>query len=797
MKAKIIFSTLLFVILLGFIATASAVSVESPYVKEPINTRSGLINAINDAKDGDTLYVTDIDFNLSGTGAVNEIERIIIDKSITIKSAKENEKAVFYGASFILDATKMAGASDSVRFVDIFFDGGIDGENLTEKDWELSYDSMGEVIGNHPLKAQYAISCKGNLNLTLENCEFNDYMYEYGPAINAFYSDYTSNPAYQIEYGSNLSCSLNITLNKCEFNSNSALYGGGAIFLDANKNIELLANDTIFIYNRSGFNDFSTGGGALCISKATAVMNNCTLISNVANYHYGGEKSTYDQVPGGAISCTSSSLIMNNCIVADNISSLGGGVSIVSSNAEFNGCVFAKNQAIPRSESFESELGIASNKGLGGALYLNDPRNVKIVNTDIYSNYAQNAFGGIFAYYNPLLTFDTNSVEIKFSSIANNICQTQMQEYKGYGTSAWLWFSYPGDFLDISYMKIYASIIIDKSFEADYPRYEEPTEENNYNYFASPIKANDDGYIITLTDDLYEHKSLSNAPVVPSELANEFLGTDNTVLVGEFTIGSNAKDAVFNLYYENKLISTKQSDFFEELYIPQEEELGYTYSPWKQITSNQEIEEGKIYIVGNRQGAIDIYTEKTANVYKVTFVTDFSENQTEQKFGTPINFPKPEKIKGYTFKGWYTKQNGEGEAVAENDIYKIAGDKMYYAYYQKNFPVLAIVIPCISVLVVIPIIAGGTVAACIFIRRKKRKPQAPTQDKSIDNGVDVSALTPREGEVLKYLLQGKTRSDIGKLLFVSENTIKKQITSIYQKLSVSTRNELFARFNKQ
>ena len=75
--------------------------------------------------------------------------------------------------------------------------------------------------------------------------------------------------------------------------------------------------------------------------------------------------------------------------------------------------------------------------------------------------------------------------------------------------------------------------------------------------------------------------------------------------------------------------------------------------------------------------------------------------------------------------------------------------------------------------------------------------QAPTQDKSIDNGVDVSALTPREREVLKYLLQGKTRSDIGKLLFVSENTIKKQITSIYQKLSVSTRNELFARFNKQ
>ncbi len=800
MKVKIFISTLVFAFLVCFSISVSATSaLPPPDEKEPIKTRAELINAINEAENGDTLYVSNIDFNLNGSGAINDFERITIDKSITIKNATSNEKAVFYGASFILDATKMAGASNNITFVDIVFDGKIDATDLTNEDWELSYDSEGEPISNHPLKAQYAILCKGNLNATFENCEFKSYMYEYGPAIRAFYSESSS---YYEEYGNNVSCMLNLTLNNCNFNSNSALYGGGAIYLEAhNKNIEFNSKNTIFFNNQSGFVNNAGGGGAISISNLNANMYNCTLTANVANHYYGGVKPGYDQITGGAISCkNNSNLIMNSCVIANNQSSLGGGVSVVESNAEFNGCVFAKNQAIPATENYESELGIASNKGLGGALYLNDPRNVKIINTDIYSNKAQNAFGGIFANYNPLLEFATNSLEIKFSSIANNICETKMQDYLESGTDAWLWFSYPGDFLDISYMKIYASIIIDDSFEADYPRYEIPTKENNYNYFASPIKASEDGYIITLVDNLYVHKSLENTPIVPIEFVKEHLKTKDTILIGDFTVGSNAKDAIFNLYLEEGFVDTYTNEFFVLLSLPQYKEAGYTYSPWKYKSTNQNIEADKLYIVGNRQKEIDIFTEAVPNVYKITFIINDTAIEIDQVFHKPINFPELEEIKGYSFKGWYTQPNGEGMAISIEGIYKTAGNEIYYAHYEEKFPILAVVLAisltCVVVLFVVPIIAGGIVLLSLHFK-KKRKPVIMNQESSLDTNVDISSLTPREKEVLEYLLQGKTRADIGKLLFVSENTIKKQITSIYQKLSVNSRSELFAKFKNQ
>jgi len=48
--------------------------------------------------------------------------------------------------------------------------------------------------------------------------------------------------------------------------------------------------------------------------------------------------------------------------------------------------------------------------------------------------------------------------------------------------------------------------------------------------------------------------------------------------------------------------------------------------------------------------------------------------------------------------------------------------------------------------------------------------------------------------VLELLLQGKQRNEIATTLYISENTVKKNISSIYTKLNVSSRNELFALF---
>jgi DNA-binding CsgD family transcriptional regulator len=53
----------------------------------------------------------------------------------------------------------------------------------------------------------------------------------------------------------------------------------------------------------------------------------------------------------------------------------------------------------------------------------------------------------------------------------------------------------------------------------------------------------------------------------------------------------------------------------------------------------------------------------------------------------------------------------------------------------------------------------------------------------------VTELTPREAEVFEQLALGGSYGDIGRALFVTENTVKTHLTSIYRKLGVERRAE--------
>jgi DNA-binding NarL/FixJ family response regulator len=50
-------------------------------------------------------------------------------------------------------------------------------------------------------------------------------------------------------------------------------------------------------------------------------------------------------------------------------------------------------------------------------------------------------------------------------------------------------------------------------------------------------------------------------------------------------------------------------------------------------------------------------------------------------------------------------------------------------------------------------------------------------------------ITPRELEVLKLLVEGKTNQEISQILRISEKTVEKHLESIYEKLDVSSRTE--------
>ena len=65
----------------------------------------------------------------------------------------------------------------------------------------------------------------------------------------------------------------------------------------------------------------------------------------------------------------------------------------------------------------------------------------------------------------------------------------------------------------------------------------------------------------------------------------------------------------------------------------------------------------------------------------------------------------------------------------------------------------------------------------------------------LTNWSAVGTLSQREKEVLRFILEKRKRKDIAQVLFVTESTIKKHTSSIYKKLEVANRTELFEKAN--
>jgi DNA-binding CsgD family transcriptional regulator len=68
----------------------------------------------------------------------------------------------------------------------------------------------------------------------------------------------------------------------------------------------------------------------------------------------------------------------------------------------------------------------------------------------------------------------------------------------------------------------------------------------------------------------------------------------------------------------------------------------------------------------------------------------------------------------------------------------------------------------------------------------------PRERASTSDAVVRPLLSPREREVLGELARGATYADIAASLFVSENTVKTHVSSLYGKLAVSRRSEALA-----
>lgn len=80
-----------------------------------------------------------------------------------------------------------------------------------------------------------------------------------------------------------------------------------------------------------------------------------------------------------------------------------------------------------------------------------------------------------------------------------------------------------------------------------------------------------------------------------------------------------------------------------------------------------------------------------------------------------------------------------------------------------------------------------TVPMSPTVARKALKLLSEDYKETKENLGQYYQLTPRETEVLKGLVNGLDYKEIAEQLFVSPNTVRNQITSIYQKLHVSSK----------
>ena len=77
---------------------------------------------------------------------------------------------------------------------------------------------------------------------------------------------------------------------------------------------------------------------------------------------------------------------------------------------------------------------------------------------------------------------------------------------------------------------------------------------------------------------------------------------------------------------------------------------------------------------------------------------------------------------------------------------------------------------------------SGEIAGRVLLEFERERQEARSREQ-------LAGLTPREEEILKLLATGESNREIGKRLFISEQTVKNHVASIFRKLQVNDRTK--------
>lgn len=539
-KIGIITFTILFIVIFA-VSVSWAAELGSESEHKLISTHEALKSAVAEAKDGDIIYVGDIDFTPLSKDVYKTNMKVEIKKNITLKSGKPNgEAAVLTNGSFLLKGSKISGNISDIHFENLIFDGGVDTVNLT--------------CDNYPDEGYYmhAIECYGNVDAVFEECEFKNYTFTNGAIMEIRYADYTANEALSALYQDQSGCRLNLSFYKCDIINNAAFYSGGAFYIEADNNVTLSMTDCTMLENFGGVY-YGIGGGAVYASGAEINMTGCRVVKNRANHVYSGieEYISTDSVRGGGLHLLNCSLEMVDCLVAENVASVGGGIALTNTVSDIDGCVFFGNKA-ERCSVLREIPGLVpwDSMGLGGALYTDGSNGitVSLINSYIYGNTAEVAYGGIYQFYTGYIdkTLGVNYLKLSCCSYFYNACLSD-SSYDFSDAAKQPWGDLPGDVWTEPNTTAKGCLIIDDYFKSTFLRHETPKADNGYNYYASPLQASTDGIEITLSDNKIPFIKLSDDKnwSIPSEVFAELIGDRYNGKLTGGSIGSNYSSELY------------------------------------------------------------------------------------------------------------------------------------------------------------------------------------------------------------------------------------------------------------
>lgn len=518
------FTKLLFIPLL-FSLTNMRATEDSPHY---IKTWADLKTAVTQANDNESIFVDDIDFTSHTDGLYSEFERITINKCLTINGKPSG--SLLKHASFKINGKSTYQDQLKINFNNIkFIEYEESNKSIKGTDWDVDPSASEEI----PTKCQFASSFNGNVTANYENCEFIGYMDFDGAVMHA---DYSETPESK----------LNLSLKNCSFSNNAALHSGGCMRFNGNeKNVTININSCKFDNNISGIVSSSGyGGGAIYGDQLEVNIQNTAFSNNIANYLYEGLTASQDSTSGGAICLTNSTLNVKKSSFTANNASLGGAVRANNSNVNFRSCLFEANRVEAANDTGDDK-GKYSNKEMGAAYYQTGFGGYKTVfdNCQISNNSSKNIYGGIYVYKPLSDSMVANELEINSSVYFNNTSETTTFVYDG---------DEDEDIFAYSSYHVKESAIIDDNFERYYPKYEIPTKDNNYCYFACLNKANEDKVLI---NNAYNPLSEKVNLKLPISLIDVEEGTN---ILGTPYVGNSLADEIVV-----KLM--KDKDLYEEL----------------------------------------------------------------------------------------------------------------------------------------------------------------------------------------------------------------------------------------